>query len=147
VTESWDKPESPIFNYPYDRSREALERLRQNGEGDPWFGLKMQYIDPTTGGSAMPTISAFLQLLPKGFKSETYQTTEGTVFAVTEGTGKVMVETGEETVTMAWKPKDIFAVPCWMPHRFEADEDAVLFSFSDRVAQQKLGIWRERRGN
>jgi gentisate 1,2-dioxygenase len=34
-----------------------------------------------------------------------------------------------------------------MPHRLTADEDAVLFSFSDRVAQEKLGIWREIRGN
>jgi gentisate 1,2-dioxygenase len=38
-------------------------------------------------------------------------------------------------------------VPCWVPYSLEADEDSVLFSYSDRVAQQKLGIWRERRGN
>jgi gentisate 1,2-dioxygenase len=94
----------------------------------------------------MPTISIFLQLLPKGFRTEPYRSTEGAVYAVTEGSGRVTVETGDDIVTLDWKPKDIFCVPCWMRHHFEAKEDAVLFSFSDRVAQQKLGIWREVRG-
>jgi gentisate 1,2-dioxygenase len=147
ATETWAKPESPIFSYPYDRSREALEDLRRNSEWDPYFGLKLQYIDPTTGGSAMPTISTYLQLLPKGFRTATYHTTEGSVWSVTEGTGRAVVTTGAGDVTLNWKPKDLFVIPCWMPYRIEADEDAVLFSFSDRIAQEKLGIWRERRGN
>jgi gentisate 1,2-dioxygenase len=147
VGQSWDKPESPIFNYPYERSREALEQMHRHADWDPASGLKMQYVNPTTGGSAMPTISTFLQLLPKGFSGETWRTTEGQVFSCTEGSGRVTVENGEETVTMDWKEKDIFCVPCWMPHRLEADEDSVLFCFSDRVAQEKLGIWREVRGH
>jgi gentisate 1,2-dioxygenase len=147
VTESWTKLESPIFNYPYERSRDALEELRKASEWDPCFGLKLTYVDPTTGGSAMPTISAFLQLLPKGFRTERYQTTEGTVYAVLEGHGRTTVQNRDQSVTMDWKPRDIFAIPCWMAHSFEASEDAVLFSFSDRVAQEKLGFWRERRGN
>ena len=147
VGESWEKPESPIFSYPYERSREALEHLRKNEEWDPYNGIKLSYIDPTTGGSAMPTISAFLQLLPKGFRTETYRTTENTVFSPVEGRGRLHVGEGERAQVMAWKPRDIFAVPCWVPYRLEADEDATLFSYSDRVAQQKLGLWREVRGN
>ena len=145
VNESWGKPESPIFSYPYDRSREALEELRRNSEWDPFAGLKLEYIDPTPGGSAMPTISTFLQFLPKGFSGATYRTTENTVFSPVEGSGRVIVGEGEARQTIAWKPRDIFVIPCWVPHRLEADEDATLFSFSDRVAQQKLGIWREER--
>ncbi|MPY70705.1 MAG: gentisate 1,2-dioxygenase [Alphaproteobacteria bacterium] len=147
VGEVWNRPESPIFCYPYERSREALEIMRRGAEWDPCAGLRMTYVNPTTGGSAMPTISTFLQLLPKGFAGATYRTTEGTVYAATEGTGRVEVDAAEGTVTLAWKPRDIFCVPCWMPHRLIADGDAVLFSFSDRVAQEKLGIWREIRGN
>ena len=49
---------------------------------------------------------------------------------------------------MEWGPKDTFVIPCWHPHVIEADDDdAVLFSFSDKVVQQKLDIWREQRGN
>ena len=147
VGESWTRLESPIFNYPYERSREALEQLRQGSDWDRCEGLKMQYVDPTTGQSAMPTISTFLQLLPEGFSGETWRTTEGMVYSVTEGSGTVHVTDGEDTITMAWKEKDIFCVPCWMPHRLKANDDAVLFSYSDRVAQQKLGIWREIKGS
>jgi gentisate 1,2-dioxygenase len=147
ANESWEKPESPIFSYPYERSRDALEVLRRDNEWDPASGLKLEYIDPTRGGSAMPTISTFLQLLPKGFSGERYRTTENTVYSAVEGTGRVIVGEGSDETEIRFKPRDIFAIPCWVPHRLEAFEDATLFSFSDRVAQQKLGFWRESRGN
>lgn len=149
VNQGWSRPESPIFCYPYDRSREALEQLRRHADHDPCDGIRMQYVNPVTGDSAMPTISTFLQLLPGGFAGATRRTTEGVVYAVTEGTGRVEVDLPGGMRTLAWKPKDIFCVPCWMPHRLFADDggDAVLFSFSDRTAQEKLGIWRETRGD
>ncbi|MFY0991705.1 gentisate 1,2-dioxygenase [Halomonas sp. C05BenzN] len=134
---------SPIFNYPYARTREALETMRQRDEWDPCHGLKMRYINPVDGGSAMPTIAPFVQLLPKGFKTAGYRSTDATVFSVVEGTGRTSI--GGKT--FEWKPKDIFVVPSWQEVVHEADADAVLFSYSDRVAQQKLGIWREARGD
>jgi gentisate 1,2-dioxygenase len=42
-------------------------------------------------------------------------------------------------------PRDIAVVPGWMPYTLHADADLVLFSYSDRVAQEKLGFWREQR--
>ena len=147
INETWDKPESPIFSYPYERSRDALERMRKRDAWDPAAGLKLEYIDPTRGGAAMPTISTFLQLLPKGFAGARYRTTENAVYSPVEGRGRAIVGDGPDAVVLNWKPRDIFAIPCWMPYRLEADEDATLFSYSDRVAQQKLGFWREDRGN
>lgn len=147
VNERWTRLESPIFSYPYERSRAALEKLRAAEEWDPFCGLKLTYIDPTTGGSAMPTISTFLQLLPKGFQTKTYRTTENTVLSPVEGCGTLIVgEPGAER-SIAFKPRDILAVPCWVPHRIVGEGECVLFSFSDRVAQEKLGLWREQRGN
>ena len=52
-----------------------------------------------------------------------------------------------ETKTIEWENRDIFVVPCWYPHKFEADTEATIFSFSDKVVQTKLGLFRERRGN
>ena len=47
-----------------------------------------------------------------------------------------------------WGPKDIFVVPSWKPVVHEALEgECVLFSFSDRPVQEKIGVWREDRGN
>ena len=45
-------------------------------------------------------------------------------------------------------PRDVFVVPSWKPTQHEAlDGECVLFSFSDRPVQEKIGVWREDRGN
>jgi gentisate 1,2-dioxygenase len=134
---------TPIFNYPYSRSREALEQMRTAEGWDPCHGLKMKYINPVTGDFAMPTMGTCLQLLPKGFTSARYRSTDATVFSVVEGHGTTRI--GETQV--AWGPKDTFVIPSWYPVSHAAAEDAVLFSFSDRAVQEKLGLWREDRGN
>jgi gentisate 1,2-dioxygenase len=134
---------SPVFNYPYARTREALEAMRRAGEWDPCHGLKMTYANPATGGYAMPTIGSFIQLLPKGFASAPYRSTDGTVFSVVEGKGRSTV--GGQAFD--WGPRDIFVAPSWAWTKHEAASDAVLFSFSDRPVQDALGLWREQRGN
>jgi gentisate 1,2-dioxygenase len=131
-----------LWHYPYERSREALEQLRRSGDWDAAQGLKMEYINPADGGPAMATISTFLQLLPKGFAGETYRSTDGTVFCCLEGRGSTEIAGQRYT----WGPSDIFVVPSWMPYRHAASEDAVLFSYSDRVVQEKIGLWREKLG-
>ncbi len=133
---------SPIFNYPYDRSRATLGQLSRNQAADLCHGWKMQFINPLTGGFAMPTIGAFIQLLPRGFKSNPYRSTDGTIYSVVEGTGTVII--GDESFTFA--PRDTFVVPSWQPLRFETQDEAVLFSYSDRPAQIALGLLRELRG-
>ncbi len=133
---------SPIFSYPYDRSRETLARLAKEGDPDSCHGWKMEFVNPLTGGPAMPTIGTFIQLLPKGFRSDPYRATDGTVYSVAEGKGKVTIG-GEE---FAFGPKDAFVAPSWHSVSIEAATECVLFSYSDRPAQQALGLWRERRG-
>jgi gentisate 1,2-dioxygenase len=133
---------SPIFNYPYARSRETLDAISRSEAPDPCHGWKMQFINPLTGGFAMPTIGAFIQLLPRGFRSEAYRATDGTVYSVVEGQGTVRI--GDET--FAFEPRDTFVVPSWHAARFSAQSECALFSYSDRPAQQALGFWRERRG-
>ena len=133
---------SPLFVYPYARSREALDWLYRHGPLDPAHGIKMQYANPATGGYPMPTMAAFLQLIPSGFRAGPYQSTDGHVFCVVEGRGRTVVG----TTTVTWGPRDIFVVPSWHAVTHDAQEDAVLFSFSDRPAQKALGIWREEIG-
>jgi gentisate 1,2-dioxygenase len=102
----------------------------------------MQFVNPLTGGHAMPTIAAFIQLLPKGFRTEPYRSTDGTVYSVVEGRGGVSIGTEQFT----FEPRDVFVVPSWMPVSLKAESEAVLFSFSDRPAQEAMGLWREQRG-
>src|SRR5947199_1190371 len=109
------KPEvktSPVFNYPYARSREALAELCRNGAPDPYHGYKLRYVNPASGEFAMPTIATFVQLMPAGFASQPYRSTDGTVFVVVEGKGETRI--GDKT--FALEPYDIFVVPSWMTH-------------------------------
>jgi len=40
---------------------------------------------------------------------------------------------------------DVVVVPGWSAYEIEAAADLVLFSYSERAAQEKLGFFREQR--
>lgn len=130
---------SPLFWYPYERTREGLATLASLHDAHPCWGYKLQYTNPVTGGWAMPTIGTFMQLLPAGFRGAEYRSTDSTVYAVAEGKGRCEVA-GQSLI---FGPRDVFVCPSWVPYRLESDEEAVLFSFSDRPVQQALDLWRE----
>ena len=118
-------------------------RLKRFHPIDAVFGHKMKFVNPIDGGWAMPTISTWMSLFPKGFTSMPYRSTDGVVFVCVEGNGKTRV--GDKV--FEWGPHDVWTVPSWQFYDHEAASDAVVFSFSDRVAQEKLDFFREQRGN
>lgn len=131
---------SPVFSYPYARSREALETLRRTQAIDAWHGVKLRYVNPQTGGYPMPTMATFMQLLPRGFSGQRHRSTDGTVYSVVEGSGSVTIA-GQR---YGFAPRDTFVVPSWATVAFEApDQDVVLFSYSDRPVQDAMGVLRE----
>ena len=130
---------SPIFNYPYARTRESLDRLSRFRPINEWHGHKMRYVNPLTGGWAMPTLATCMQLLPKGFETRPYRSTDSTVFVAVEGRGHSIVA-GQR---FDWEPHDIFVVPSWSHVTHHAGEESTLFSYSDRAVQEKLDLLRE----
>jgi gentisate 1,2-dioxygenase len=100
----------------------------------------VRYSNPVTGGHVMSTMGAWLAMFPKGFKGKDYQSTDGMIFVCVEGHGKTMVD----DKTLEWGPNDVFVVPPWKRYHHVCPEQSVLFSISDRPAQEALGIWRER---
>ena len=132
---------SPVINYTYARTRPILDRLRKSGALDPRHGSRVRYANPINGGPVLPTMGASLALLPKGFKGESYRATDGTIFVCVEGQGATRV--GDKV--LEWGPNDVFVVPPWKHFAHSAEKEAVLFSISDRPAQEALGIWREDR--
>jgi gentisate 1,2-dioxygenase len=132
---------SPIFNYPYERSREALAKLARDAAVDPYDGTKLRYVNPMSGSWPMPTIAAFLQLLPARFSGKRHRATDGAVYSVVEGSGRARI--GDSVYEFG--PRDIFVVPSWHWLSLEADTESVLFSFSDRPVQDALGLLREER--
>ncbi|MFZ2737889.1 MAG: gentisate 1,2-dioxygenase [Burkholderiaceae bacterium] len=136
---------SPIFNYPYARSREALHQLERNTELDPWDGFKLRYVNPLTGGSPMPTMGTFMQRLPSGFDGKPYRQTDGTVFSVVEGSGTALIETPTSSLRLDFSALDHFVLPSWHTMRLQSTGGCVLFSFSDRPVHQALGFHKEER--
>ncbi len=132
---------SPVFNYPYARTRDALHALTRAGEPDAHLGHLMRYVNPLDGGWAMPTMATMIRLLPGGFATQPYRSSDSSVFVAVEGSGEIHV--GPQRFVLA--PHDVVVVPGWMAYTLHASVDLVLFSYSDRVAQEKLGFFREQR--
>jgi len=132
---------SPVFNYPYGRTREALFKLAHAGPPDAHLGHLMRYVNPVDGGWAMPTMATMIRLLPRGFATAPYRSSDSVVFVGVEGRGELRVGAAVFPI----EPHDVLVVPGWMAYTLHASDDLVLFSYSDRVAQEKLGFWREHR--
>lgn len=131
--------DQPLFHYPYDEWRAALAAMARSAEVDPHLGHALEFRNPADGGSIMPTIAAHVRLLPSGYSTLSRRSTDGTVFVVVEGCGRAEVE----DKSLALAPRDIFVVPSWSELRLEADDELVLFGFSDRAAQERLNLYRE----
>jgi gentisate 1,2-dioxygenase len=130
---------SPVFNYRYAKSRAALTKLHADGVRDPAHGVRMRYINPVTGGWAMPTLGTFLQLLPGAFRGLPHRSTDGTVYCCVEGHGSIRI--GDDV--FEWGPRDIFVAPSWQTRQWSATTEAVLFGYSDRPVQEALGLLHE----
>jgi gentisate 1,2-dioxygenase len=130
---------TPVINYTYKRTRPIVERMMQAGDIDKRHGARVRYANPVTGGPVLPTMGAWLAMLPKGFEGEPYRATDATVFVCAEGEGSTTVD-GK---VLEWGPQDVFVVPSWKRYSHQASKQSVLFSISDRPAQESLGIWRE----
>lgn len=133
--------QQPLFHYPYEEWRANLEDVAGASDPDPHFGVKMEFVNPATAGPVMSTMSAFAQLVPKGFETKPVQTTDGTIHVVCEGTGTVII--GDQTFKL--RPRDIFVVPSWAKHHLTAQEQLILFSYSDKAVQEKTALWRQKK--
>ena len=140
----WKKPATPfagLVHFPYSRARAVLEAMASKGGPDAHLGHVMRYEDPVDGGWAMPTIAPAIRLLPGGFSTRPYRSSDGAVFVAVEGRGRIEVE----GTAYHMAPHDVVVVPGWMKYTLSAVADWVVFSFSDRAAQERLGFFREQR--
>ncbi len=134
-------PERPLFHYPYAEWRESLATLARNADPDPHLGHALEFVNPADGGSILPTISAHVRLVPAGFVTRPRRSTDGTVFVVVEGEGDAVID-GRATLL---SPRSIVVVPSWSTLSIAAHRELVLFAYSDKAAQERLGLYREDR--
>ncbi len=142
--DTWQPPKEPfrgLIHFPYARAREALEALARKGAPDPHLGHLMRYEDPVDGGWAMPTIAPMIRLVPRGFSTRPYRSSDSMVFACVEGRGRIEVAGG----ALDLEAHDIAVVPGWIPYALHGESDWIVFSYSDRAAHERLGFFREQR--
>ena len=142
---AWETPagdHSPLMHYPWTQARVALEGLAAATTGSSHDGVILEYTNPATGGSVMPTIGCYVQVLRPGSRTEAHRHTPSTVYHVIEGQGRTIVD----GTRLDWESKDVFTVPGWARHEHvneSTTQPAYLFSYTDAPVLRALGLFRE----
>ena len=134
-----DAKYSPLLNYKYAQTYAMLKPLAELGEGSPYDGTCVEYVNPLTGGPALPTMGCFASLLLPGQRTKAHRHTGSTIYHVIKGKGTSVIA-GK---TYDWDEKDTFVVPSWTFHEHQADTESVLFSYTDAAILPALGLYRE----
>ncbi len=132
---------SPMFVYRGALMRTQLDRLRDY-DGSPYDGIIIEFCDPATGQSVMPTLSYTAQLLRPGEATLAHRHTANAIYCVIEGGGTTVVD----GTTLEWSRNDAFCVPAWSWHSHvngAGGDDAVLYSVTDSPTLKKLALYRE----
>jgi gentisate 1,2-dioxygenase len=135
-------PASPLLNYTWERARATLVALAAEDAGSPHDGIRLEYVNPRTGGPVMPTMDCHIQLLPAGAETAAHRHSYSVVYHAVEGTGSTLI--GDQRFD--WQPGDVFCVPSWAPHQHRNASGAApafLFSYSDAPVLRAVGLLRE----
>ena len=142
----WEKSANrPTYNlhYKWKDTYETLKRL-SDGPGSPFDGVALEYVNPE-GGHTMPTISCGIQMLRPGETTKTHRHNCSTVYHAFRGKGSTRIN-GQR---FDWDQGDCFVVPLWSWHSHQnrsKDDEAILFSMSDRPVMEALKLYREEAG-
>ena len=131
---------SPMYIYRWVPMREVLEE-NIDDEGDPYEGLKVEYVDPTTGEAVFKTMTFFAQMLRPGERTLPLRQTASLLIAPFEGGPGYSLIDGERH---DWSCFDTLAVPggCWIEHVNETRRAIVLFVASDEPTLKKLNLYK-----
>ena len=128
------------IHYKWD---DAYKRLLQQAEtaASPYDDIIVEYKDPMTGASVLPTIGCYLQMIRPGVATHTHSQTSTAVYRVVRGSGATTI--GD--VRYDWDVEDFFVVPPNLPHRHahRGSEPAILFSMQDVPLLDALGLYVE----
>lgn len=126
----------PTYIY---KGAEARSLLRELGEEarDPRHGITLDYVNPLTGGSMLPTIGCRLHRLSAGEETRRHRQTPSNIYHVVSGSGTTVA--GD--TTLDWTEGDIFVVPgwTWQAHRAKSAE-AILLNISDEPIHQAFAL-------
>ena len=136
-----DTPSMPFLHYRWQDTYPSLQRLAR-GSGNPHDGVALEYVNPATGGSTLPTLGCWIQLLRPGERTKAHRHTSTSIYHAFRGSGTTMIN-GEP---FHWEKGDTFIVPLWSWHEHanrSSREEALLFSMHDLPILKAFGLYRE----
>jgi gentisate 1,2-dioxygenase len=138
---------SPIFSYPYERTREALHQLETHADVDAWDGVKLRYVNPAHRRLAHAH-HGDLHAAPAGRLCRQALAPDRWR-RVQRGRGQrapsIIERNGEQRYAFELRPARPFRDSVVAHCAIRSAQGCVLFSFSDRPVHQALGIHREER--
>lgn len=136
VSDRYEK-KAPLATYKWDRTEASIAGLSKY-DPDPHNGYAVEFINPSNGETACPTIASWIQKIPNGFKTKAQRHTHGIIYHVHEGTGYTVIN-GKR---FDWEKGDFFVVPNWAWYEHVAEEDSYLFQANDLPIIEKFGLSR-----
>jgi gentisate 1,2-dioxygenase len=118
-----------------------LKRLAESA-ANPYDGYAMEYVNPLTGGSTLPTLSCWIQMLKPGQRTQSHRHTSTVLYHAFCGSGTTVIN----GTPFRWEKGDSFVVPLWHWHEHannSAGDDAILFSMNDAPVLKPFGLYRE----
>ena len=140
---SWERPqrERLPLRYPWSEAEKMLKKMAHL-EGSPYDGLSLEYVNPMTGGPALPTLGCWIQMLRPGESTQRHRHLSSAVYFVVRGEGETRV--GDQC--LKWTQHDAFAIPNWSWHQHTngaKTDAAILFSANDIPVFEAFGLYRE----
>jgi len=138
---SGDEPLPAPLHYRWEDTYASLQALASH-EPNPYDGIALEYVNPVTGGSTLPTLSCWTQMLRPGERTHSHRHNSTAIYHAFRGSGTTMVD-GQP---LHWDRGDTFIVPLWSWHEHanrSGNEEAILFSMHDMPVLKAFGLYRE----
>lgn len=141
---AWEKrslQHPPMHTYKWAETERALINLAQVA-ASPFDDVALEYINPHTGGSVMPSFSSWIQMLRPGIQTQAHRHVGSSVYHVFEGSGSTVIE----GIRFDWQQGDTFVIPGWAwheHHNASSEQRAILFSMHDTPVLVALNKFRE----
>jgi gentisate 1,2-dioxygenase len=113
---------------------------RADEEANPFDDVVMEYLDPVTGRSVLPSLACSLQMLRPGVRTRAHRETTSAVYHVVRGAGTTVID----GVRFDWGEGDFFCVPprALHAHANEGGAPAILYRVDDKPLVTALGFYR-----
>lgn len=131
-----DPSPSPLLIYRWADTMAELDR-RAAVSDEPL--LAVEYVNPTTGASVLPTLACAVHRIRAGRRSTPVRRAGNAIYVAHTGNGSTVID-GQR---FDWGPGDMFVAPSWSAVEHAADEQADLFVLTDAPVLRALGVDRE----